>query len=51
MLDIFESFFGDLTGIDASVIACLACALGIFVLDCIFRIIFMAFKAMLGVRS
>lgn len=50
MLDIFESFIGDLSGADPNVIIVSACVLAIFVFDCVFRIISMAFKAMFGLK-
>lgn len=45
MYDLFETFYGDLSSLDPNVIAVLAVSLGVFVFDCIFRIIYMAFKA------
>ena len=52
MYDLFVDFYGTASQyLDPNIIAVLACSLGIFIFDCIFRVIYMAFRAMFGIRS
>lgn len=50
MLDIFEAFIGDLTGVTPDLAITCATVLAVFILDCCFRVILMAFRAMFGLK-
>lgn len=50
MLDIFSSFFGDLSSLNPNIVACLACCLGIFVIDCAFRVVLLFCKSIFNLK-
>ena len=51
LLDLFSGFYGDISALDPNVLATLTVCLGIFVFDWIFRILLLALRSMLGLRS